>query len=472
LKGTDIKAKSARGIMALGIGMFAGNGMKLVRRMILARLLAPSEIGLMAIVAGLSVAFEAFTEVGIKQSVIQNKNGADADYLNVALWMQVIRGLCLFLIAFFLAPWMSSFYNKPELLSLLRVCFLAILFRGLVCPRAFVLEKEYKFGRAVLLTQGSAILGVVITVVLAFIMRNVWALVIGFVSEMAILCVLSYIFVPFVPSLKIDKKSLSELMRFARGMFGLPILAMVSLQAPILVLGKVISDAQLGLYSYAALLAYFPVELFAKIIGPVLLPAFSEKQDDKIALRRGLLKATQMTVSLAIPLVVFMACYGNELLLLVYGPEFVVMAVPFAILCLNILARQVAAIIAGIYLGIGRPYLQRRFTIIRALAIVILIYPASLFYGPIGAAVVIVLSNFIALLIQLFVCRRVLDLEISSYVRSYLTGLILAVTVVAVFALLRLLGIKSVVLIMVAGSLSLLFSYGIYVGKLFFAKHD
>lgn len=471
LKGTDIKAKSTRAVMALGIGMFAGNGMKFVRRMILARLLAPAEIGMMAIVAGLSVAFEAFTEVGIKQSVIQNKHGANADYLNVALWLQLIRGLCLFLIAFLLAPWMSSFYNKPELLNLLRICFLAILFRGLVCPRAYVLEKEYKFGRAVLLTQGSAVLGSIVTIVLAFLFRNVWALVIGFVSEMAILCVLSYIFVPFVPSFRIDRKSLSELMKFARGMFGLPILVMISLQAPILVLGKIIPDAQLGLYSYAALLAYFPVELFAKIIGPVLLPAFSEKQDDKNALRRGLLKTTQMTASLAIPLTAFMACYGSELLLLAYGPEFAVMAVPFAILCFNIIARQEAAIIAGIYLGVGRPYLQRRFTIIRAVAIVALIYPASLYFGPLGAAIIIVLSNFIALLIQIYVCRRVVDLEIGGYVRSYLPGLMLTLPVVAVVALLRLFKIESVILILIAGSLSLILSYGIYAGNLF-VKHD
>ena len=92
LRGKGLLAKGTRSVMALGTGTVAGQGMKFIRRMILARILVPAEIGMMAIVVSLSLAFEAFTEVGVKQSVIQNKRGADPDYLNVAWWMQAVRG--------------------------------------------------------------------------------------------------------------------------------------------------------------------------------------------------------------------------------------------------------------------------------------------------------------------------------------------------------------------------------------------
>ncbi|MGB2864559.1 MAG: oligosaccharide flippase family protein, partial [Sedimentisphaerales bacterium] len=162
LKGTDIKAKSARAVVALGIGTFAGRSMRFIRSMVLARILAPDQIGIMAIVMSFSMAFEALTEVGVKQSIIQNKQGANTRYLNVAWWMQVARALCLFGIAYLSAPWISSFYDKPELLQLMRVAFISIALRGFVSPRAAVLEKEYKFGRAVFLIQGSAVLGAII----------------------------------------------------------------------------------------------------------------------------------------------------------------------------------------------------------------------------------------------------------------------------------------------------------------------
>ena len=70
-------AKSVRAVMKLGAGTIVGQGMRFVRRMILAKLLAPSEIGVMAIVFSVSITLEALTEVGVKQSVIQNKKGSN-----------------------------------------------------------------------------------------------------------------------------------------------------------------------------------------------------------------------------------------------------------------------------------------------------------------------------------------------------------------------------------------------------------
>ena len=448
LRGTDIKAKSARAVMALGIGTFAGRSMRFIRSMILARILAPDQIGIMAIIMGFSMAFEALTEVGVKQSIIQNKQGANTRYLNVAWWMQAVRALCLSGIAFLSAPWISSFYDNPELLQLMRVAVIAIALRGFVSPRAHVLEKEYKFGRAVFLVQGSAILGAIISVGLAFVIRNAWALVIGFVMEMAILCILSFVLVPFMPRFKIDRGSLAELVRFARGMFGLPILTALSIYAPILILGKVISTHELGLYSLASLLAYIPIDLYTRIISPVLLPAFSEKQDDKPALCRGLLRTTRYTAFLTMPLIAFMICSSRELLGVVYDPRYVAMAVPFTILCLQILAQNQASILVGMYLAVGQPHLQRRFSIVRAAIITVFIYPAAVCFGTVGVVVVIVLGNFSVLLQQVSKARKVFDLKISRYMRSYAPGLLAALPIIITTGLFWVFGIDSPLLVL------------------------
>ena len=446
LRGTDIKAKSARAVVALSIGTFAGRGVRFIRSMVLARILAPDQIGVMAIVMSFSVAFEALTEVGVKQSIIQNKQGANTHYLNVAWWMQVIRALCLYGLAVLSAPWISSFYNNPELLPLMRVAFLAIALKGFVSPRAHVLEKEYKFGRAVFLIQGSAVLGAIISIGLALVMRNVWALVIGFVIEMAILCILSFILVPFMPRFAIDRGSLIELLKYARGMFGLPVLTALSFQAPILILGKVISEDQLGLYSYAALLAYIPIDLYLRTIAPVVLPVFSEKQNDKDALCRGILRTTQWTGCFIIPLVAFMVCCASELLLLSYGPGYVAMAVPFAVLCLEIVPQNQAVSLAGVYLAVGQPHLQRRFAVIRAVAIIGFMYPMAVFFGPVGATVVIIFSSIIVLFMQVIKAREVISLNLRQYMRSYVPGLLMALPIIMTAGLLWVFGVDSLLI--------------------------
>ncbi|MHC4118071.1 MAG: oligosaccharide flippase family protein [Planctomycetota bacterium] len=453
MSGASIKAKSARAVIALGIGTVAGRATRFLKTMILAKfLLAPDQLGVMAIIMSFSMAFEALMEVGVKQSVIQNKQGASDDYLNAAWWMQVARGLCLFAVASLLAPWLSSFYEYPELSRLLRVAFIAVVLRGFISPRAFVLEREFKFGQAVFLLQGSAVLGAAVAVGLAVVMRNVWALVLGFVAEMAIMCVLSFILVPFRPGFRIHRKSLGELIKYARRMFGLPVLTVLSSQAPILILAKVVSKKELGLYSLAALLAYIPVDLYARVVAPVLLPAFSKKQDDNRALCRGILQATEWTALFALPLVAFMACSGSELLEIAWTAEYVGMAMVFAVLCLQILIRSEALGLSGMYMAIGQPHLQRRFAMVRAVLILGFVYPAAVRFGPFGVAVVIILGNFALWAMQVFGASRVIDLDPGLYLRSYIPGLLVALPIILTFDLFRMLEVDSSIMVLTIGS--------------------
>lgn len=462
LRGNSLKALSARGVMTLGIGTVAGRGTRFVRNMILARILAPDEFGLMAIIMVASMAFEAFTEVGVRQSVIQNKRGADPVYLNVAWWMQAVRGLGLFVIARLVAPWISSFYDKPELLKLLQVCFLAILFRGFFSPRVYVLEKQLRFGRVVFLIESSAILGTIITIGLAFAIRNVWALVIGFVAEAAILCLLSHILVPFLPRFRIDKNCLGELMKFARGMFGLPVLILVSFQADVLVLGKVVPSEQLGVYYLAVALAYLPIGLFSRIISPVLLSAFVQRQDDKKSLCQAVLQITRGAAIFSVPLVTFMATCASGILLLTYGPKYAAAALPFGILSVSVLFRIQKNILGMIYLAIGKPHLHRRFALILSATIVITIYPGVKFFGLRGAAMALLFANFLTFCAQVIGAQRQIGFRFGHYASCWLPGVGLSTVLLLLVGILRWSGITSCKVETMVVALGLFVSYLLY----------
>ena len=468
LRSDSLKAKSARGVMKLGIGTGFERTLRFIRTMILTRILLPDQFGLMAIVLVLVNVFEAFTEVGVKQSVIQNKRGADPEYLNIAWWFQSLRGLGLFAIAILAAPLVSSFYEKPHLLRLLQVSFLAIIFRGFISPRAHVLVREYKFGRSVLLVQGSALLGTIVTICIALYTRNVWSLVIGYVSEQGILCLLSYILVPFVPKFSIDRECLRELFLFARGMFGLPILTIIGSAISIFVLGKIVTDEQLGMYSLASQLASLPTILFAKIIGPVLLPGFAQKQDDRNALCRIVLQISRLVAAAIIPLVAFMVACASGLLLFAWGrPEYIDVTIPCAVLSLIILARTEAAILGATYIAVGQPRLQRRYVILRAAIVIALIYPAAIYFKLLGAAVVAVLGNYIAILMQIFWCQRVIPMKFERYIRCYIPGLLMAFPPIITIRLLLLFGVDSLVIILTAGAVTLFVTYTAYFGNVF-----
>ena len=137
------------------------------------------------------------------------------------------------------------------------------------------------------------------------------------------------------------------------------------------------------------------------------------------------------------------------------------MAVVFGVLCLQILLRNEGSILASLYFSVGQPHLHRRFVTLRAVVIAGLIYPAVLYFGPLGAAAVIVFGNFSALLMQVVWCRRVIDLKFTSYLYCYIPGLILGLPVILAVGLLWLFQIDSPILVLIVGFLILIVTLSI-----------
>jgi O-antigen/teichoic acid export membrane protein len=447
-RGDNLKARCARSSVILGIGAFVAKFFGFGSKVVLTRLLVPEVIGLMVLVLSMTALLEVLTDVGIKQSVIQNKSGALQEYLNMAWWFQMLRGTGLYVIGFFIAPLLCQFYfadkseiitlySMPELVVLVRSAFLMFLLGGLVSPRAYVLEKEFKFGKAVFLNQGSAILGSAVTIVLAFVMRNIWAVIIGFISMGALRCLFSYVLCPFLPRLSFDRHSFNEIFRFGQGMLGLPILTYIAFNIDILVAGKLISADLVGFYGMALVLAIASSDLFGRVISPVLLPAFAEKQDDKKTLAKAVLKITKIAALFAIPALVPVVMCSKTILSLVYGEQFSAVAVPFSLLCVYVLLLIQGSTLGNVFFGLGQPAKHRLFVVLRALILVILIYPAIRLFGLTGAAAVLLLASFIALCAQVFIMHRVIGLNIFEYVISWLPGVVLAVPVLAVVMAVR-----------------------------------
>ena len=121
IRGDSLKARCARSGVVLGIGAFIAKLLGFGSKVVLTRLLLPQEIGLMVMILSLTGLFEALTEVGIKQSVIQNKRGEQWEYLNMAWWFQSLRGIGLYAVAFLVIPWLCEFYfrSNAEILTCL-----------------------------------------------------------------------------------------------------------------------------------------------------------------------------------------------------------------------------------------------------------------------------------------------------------------------------------------------------------------
>lgn len=416
-----------RGGSVLAAGTVVERLARLGRNMLLARIIAPDQFGLMALVLAVLALFEAVTEVGVAQAVIQNKRGASREFLNVAWWFGIARGVVVAAIALPLAGPIAEFYDMPELAPLLMVAPLSVVFTGLTSPRIYALQREFRFGATLVTIQGAGLAGTLVTIGLGLWWQNVWALLWGTVIEAFLRCVLSFVVGPFRPSFRLDRAARTQLFRFTRGMAGLSLLTFLVMQADTFVLGKVVTTTALGLYTMAITLAAFPLTVFSKVVQPLVVPILARLQDDLAAMRGMVLRMSRLVWLFGLPLAAVMASVSAPLLVVVYGrPEFREAAAAFSLYGFFVIVYMASMVTFSVYLALGRPGLQRRFTLVRALLVVGLLYPLALWWGGTGAAAALLISMVLAMAVQLLNLRRVTGLGFREYLGTTVPGIVAA----------------------------------------------
>lgn len=421
-KSESLLERSIRGGSILTAGSLSENLLRFIRNIILAKLLAPEAFGLMATIVATVAAAEAFAEVGLGQSIIQNKKGADKEFLNVIWWFSAFRAVILYVIAFFTAPFIADFLNKPESTFILRIALIVILLRGLTSPNIILLQKELKFSKWVILTQSATIFSIIFTITSAFYLHSVWALILGYVAESFLIFLFSYIFYPLLPKFQINLSYAKNIISFSRKVFGLPILMVLYTQIDSFVIGKVISLSTLGLYYLAKDLADIPNKIFAKI-NPVFLPTFSLMQDDSENLKTTLLKITEILATFLLPFFTFFIVFSKPLLALIYAPEYGSVAIPFSIFCVFVFLYLLAILIMNVAFATGNPDQFRTASLARTIIFLIILYPATKYFGLIGAALSTLLSMSVAIVIQIYYLKSLLNIHMKEYIRCFFMGM-------------------------------------------------
>lgn len=458
--GNGLKARIFRGGAWLGVGSISEQSARFVRNMILARLIAPAAFGTMAIVMSASSLLQAFTELGVREALIQNPNGSKREYVNAAWWLAFGRAIAIYAALFVFAPWVAKFYGDVELTSLLRVATLGLLIEGAMSTRAYVAMKEMKFSRWAAINHGGGIIGVITTVVLGFILRDVWALVIGTCAESVARTLMSFIVCPAFPSFKLDRAALRSLLQFSKGLFGLAPLVIIYLRMDIFVLGKMIPTSELGYYALGVAVAQVPATFVANLLAQLFMPALSHVQGDQARTRRIVLQVTGAMILISMPLIVFAYFCGGSLLTLVYGHRYAVAAAPLALAACCALVQFVNNQITTAFYAAGNPHLHRLCVVMMAVLMVILTYPLARLFGPTGGQLAALISITVGFLIQLNRARHLIGIRVRQYGQLVLQGLAVSTIVIAGCVVARSVGsLTRPAMMVAAGLLACLIAY-------------
>jgi lipopolysaccharide exporter len=443
LDSNSLKARVFRGSALLGSASVLEQTFRFGRNILLARLLAPEAFGTMAIILSTTSVLQSLTDVGAREALIQNPRGTEDGHIGAAWWLAIGRSASLYFLVFILAPVIARFYGNTELVPLLRVAATGVLFEGAISSRAYVAIKEMKFRIWATIYHGGGILGVLFTIFLSFFIRDVWALVLGFASENAVRCILSFAICPFWPSLKWDMLAFRDLLKFSRGLFGLSLLNLIFARTDIFILGKLYSTTDLGLYAMAIYLAQTPAGFLVNLLNHTLLSTFSHVRGNDSRLNRILIQVSAFVALLGMPLLVFLFFCGHSVLAFVYGSRYgaasSALTVAACVAFLNVANSQITMV----FYSKGMPQLHRRSVAIMAVLMLVLAFPFIKVFGIVGGQLACFVSVVIGYAFQIERVTKLTGLDLFSYGKSFANSAIVSLGVVVICLLSRSLGIMN-----------------------------
>lgn len=256
------------------VGAFgAGQLLRLVTNIILTRLLAPELFGIMQIVQSLRSGVELFSDVGIGQNVVYNKDGNEPDFYNTAWSLKSIRGVVLWLTLCALALPIAKFYQEPVLVAVIPVAAFTIVVWGFASISQSLLQKRMKFATFTAFDLTIAIISSAATILFAYFSPTVWALVFGNLFGALAWMIGSHFVLPDIRhKFYIVNRYAREILSFGKWIFVSSIIYFLSSNFDRLYLAKTIPLALLGIYGIARVLSELATTVVMGLGNNVVFP--------------------------------------------------------------------------------------------------------------------------------------------------------------------------------------------------------
>ena len=344
LYGDTFKARATRGTVWTIGGIVSSQFLRLASNLTLTRLLFPEAFGMMALVQVFITGLVMFSDLGIRASIIQNDRSKEPAFLNTAWTLQIFRGLVLWLFACVIALPMAAFYDEAMLAWLLPVAGLTALIDGFTPTRVNTANRDLVMGRITLIDIGTQAVGVVVMIILAWLLKSVWALVFGAILTGLIKQVLYMVLMPGHKNrFEIDHSAVGELVHFGKWIFISSACGFLINQADRPILGLFITLEMLGVYSVGFFMASAPLLLGKPLANKIVFPLYkkrppwesAENQHKIFRIRRWLTGALLAMSAILVVTGDFLVRFLYDERYTLAGPILVLMAIsqlPFVIL--------------------------------------------------------------------------------------------------------------------------------------------
>ena len=350
----SIKQKAIKGVIWSAIQNWGTQAVSLIVFFVLARLLTPEDFGLVAL-ANVFLAFmQIFLEQGFAQALIQRQK-LEPEHLDTAFWTNLGIGLILTIGGWLSAPFMADKFAQPQLTPILQCFSLLFVISALAKVQQAILERKFAYRAIAARWLLGTMLGGCVGLSMAVAGFGVWSLVAQQMVHELVGAIVIWASSDWRPRLKFSPQHFQHLFGFGINILGFNFLNFFNNRINDFLIGYFLSPAALGYYNISYRVLRVMTKLLVKTTKEVALPTFSRLQNDLERFRKAFYTATQLTSVVAFPCFLGMMILAPELVIVIFGEQWL-RAVPLMqILALMGIIRSVSFFKSSGFLAMGKP---------------------------------------------------------------------------------------------------------------------
>ena len=330
----SLRDKTVKGTFWSAADTFLAQGVTFVVGIVLARLLSPEEYGLIGIVTIFTTVMLGIVDSGFSNSLIRKKDVSDEDY-NTLFIFNLLASVVMFALLFVSAPLLASFFDRPQLVELVRVMGILLILQALSIVQNTILIKRIDFKTKAKASFASAVSSGVIGIGMALVGSGVWSLVAQQLSRQLIYSVLLWSFNKWWPKLRLSVESLKYMWGFGWKLLLSGLLDNVWKEIYQVIVGKCYSPATLGQYTRSRHFASIFSSNLTGIVQRVSYPVLSEIQNDRQRMINGYRRIIRSTMFVTVGLMIPLGAVAEPMIYCLIGPQWHEAATFLPMICVS-----------------------------------------------------------------------------------------------------------------------------------------
>jgi O-antigen/teichoic acid export membrane protein len=403
----SLKKKSILGLIWSSFDIIFSNGVTFITGIILARILLPSEFGLIGIVTIILALASILIDGGFSVGLIR-KIECTKDEYNSVFYFNLFMSLLLYIIIFIIAPLISNYFGETQLTLIIRVFSIIIVIDSVAIIHRILIFRKIDFKLKTKISLISSIASSISGITFALNGYGVWSLVFQVMINKLFNSILFWYYVHWHPSLTISISRFKKLLIFSSKMLLTDIIITVQNQIYYIIIGHYFSIAQVGFYNRAEQFNAIVVGNLTGIIDRVFFPVLASMQENNEILKQNLRKVFKSSFLITYSALLFLVSTAKPLILILIGEKWSESILYLQLIALGSVFFPVNALNSNILKIKGRSDYILRLQIIKTILLIPVIF-TGIFWGIIAMLISRIVHSLISTFMNSMYSSRIIN---------------------------------------------------------------